>query len=87
MMNRNHKSGLFTSHTLIRYEIKSLANNSTFQPCFKTESAKSPQKNRITLEKMTTPNSHEKHTPEILEELASIVRQSMEPAQTKDMFF
>jgi hypothetical protein len=71
MMNRNHKSGLFTSRTLIRFEIKSSASNSCFQPCFKTGSAKSRQKNRITLEKMTSPNSQEKHPPDFLEEYAT----------------
>jgi hypothetical protein len=68
MWNRNHKTGLFASHTLIHFEIKSLAGNSGFQTRFKTRSVKSPKKNRITLEKMTSPNLHEKNTPEFLEE-------------------
>jgi hypothetical protein len=71
MRNRNHKSGLFTSHTLIRYEIKSSATNSCFQPRFRTSLAKSPPKNRITLEKTTTLNTQEKNTPGFLEEYST----------------
>jgi hypothetical protein len=56
------------NQTLMHFKIKSLASNSTFQPCFKTESANIPQKNRLTLEKMPPPNSQEKNTPDFLEE-------------------
>jgi hypothetical protein len=59
---------VYLNQTLIHFKNKSLACNSCFQPCFKTESANIPQKNRITLEKMASPNLHEKNTPEFLEE-------------------
>jgi hypothetical protein len=55
----------------MHFKIKSSANNSCFQPCFKTDPAKSPPKNRITLEKTNTPNAQEKNTPDFLEEYAT----------------
>jgi hypothetical protein len=48
--------------------MQSPPTHSSFQPCSKTESANIPKKNRITLEKTTSPNSQEKNTPEFLEE-------------------
>jgi hypothetical protein len=59
---------VYLNQTLFHSEIKSSANNSCFQPCYKTESANIPQKNRITLEKTTSSNSQEKNTPKFLEE-------------------
>ena len=67
--NQNIKTNLFTAiKTLMHFKIKSSATHSCFQHCSKTESAKSRQKNRITLEKMATPNAQEKNTLEFLEE-------------------
>jgi hypothetical protein len=66
--NRNHKTDLLTFHTLIRFEIKSLADNSSFQIRFRTRSGNIHPKNPITLEKMATPHSQEKNTLEFLEQ-------------------
>jgi hypothetical protein len=70
-MNQNKKTTLLTSHMLRHFKTKSPSPNSCFQPHFKTSPVKSPKKNRITLEKMTLPNSQEKNTPDFLEEYAT----------------
>jgi hypothetical protein len=59
---------VYLNQMLTHFKIKSLASSSCFQPHFKTGSEKSRQKNRITLDKMTSPNLHEKNTSEFLEE-------------------
>jgi hypothetical protein len=71
MESMHQNKPVYLNQTLIHSKIKSLATNSTFQPCDKTESANIPQKNRITLEKMATPNLQEKNTPDFLEEYAT----------------
>jgi hypothetical protein len=59
---------VYLNQALFHFKIKSLANNSCFQIRFRARSGKIPQKNRITLKKMATPNAQEKNTLEFLEE-------------------
>jgi hypothetical protein len=68
MEPKHQNKPVYRNQTLMYFKIKSLATNSSFRPRFKTGSANIPQKNRITPEKMTTPNEQEKNTPEFLEE-------------------
>jgi hypothetical protein len=68
MESKYQNRPVYPNKAFIRFEIKSLASSSCFQPRFRTRSAKSPPKNRISLEKMTIPNLQEKNTPEFLEE-------------------